>query len=325
MRRRDFISLVGAAAAWPLAADGQPSTKLPTVGFIVPDTLAAERRRVAAFSQRLRELGWIEGRNIVIDVRAAEGQSKRLVEIANEFVALNVNLIVTFSSPAVAAAKQATSVIPIIFAASGDPLGMGIVDSLARPGGNVTGISLQQRDLGGKRLELLHDALPGLRRLAIMGDGDNAFVPLEINEVQTSARTLGLDVVKVEIRRTDEIARAFVALKGTVEALYVIAGPLMNTNRIRMNTWALAVRLPTIYGTRENVEVGGLMSYGPNFLELFRRSGDIADKVLRGTKPAEIPVEQPTKFELVLNLITAEALGLEIPATLLARADEVIE
>jgi putative tryptophan/tyrosine transport system substrate-binding protein len=268
---------------------------------------------------------WIESRNIVIDVRAAEGQSERLTELASELVRLKVDLIVTYSTPAVAAAKQATSLIPILFSASGDPIATGLVASLARPGGNVTGISLQQRDLGGKRLELLRDALPGLHRFAIMADSDNPFVPLEINEVQASARALGLDVVKAEIRRTEDIAPAFAALKGRVEALYVVAGPLMNTNRIRINTWALAARLPTIYGTRENVEVGGLLSYGPNFPDLFRRSADIADKILRGAKPSDIPVEQPTKFELVLNLITAAALGLEIPPTLLARADEVIE
>jgi putative ABC transport system substrate-binding protein len=291
----------------------------------VAATLASEKERTTAFSQRLRELGWIEGRNIAIDFRTAEGQTERLSELAAELVRLKVAVIVTYSTPAVVAAKQATSAIPIVFAASGDPIGTGLVASLARPGGNVTGFSLQQRDLGGKRLELLREALPGLRRFAIMADIDNPFAPLEIVEVQATARTLGLDVVKAEIQHAEDVARTFASLKGRVEALYVAASPLMNANRLRINTWALAARLPTIFGTRENVEVGGLMSYGPNILDLFRRSADIVDKVLRGTKPGDIPIEQPTKFDLVLNLITAQALGLDIPPTLLARADEVIE
>ena len=320
-----MAALGGAAAASPLVAGAQPSTKLPTIGFLIPDTLTAESQRIAAFSQRLRELGWIEAQNIAIEFRTAEGHSERLAELASELVRLRVDLIVTYSTPAIAAAKQATSVIPIVFAVTGDPLGTGLVASLARPGGNVTGLSLQQRDVGGKRLELLREALPGLRRFAIMADMDNPFAALEIDELQAAARTLGLDAVKAQIRRANDVAPAFAAFKSRVEALYVVAAPLMNTNRIRINTWALAARLPTIYSTRESVEVGGLMSYGPSFLDLFRHSADIVDKILRGAKAGNIPVEQPTKFELVLNLVTAQALGLEIPPTLLARADEVIE
>lgn len=235
MGRRQFITLLGSlAVAWPLSARAQPSSKLPTVGFIVPDTLTAERQRIAAFLQRLSELGWIERRNIAIEFRTAEGHSERLRELANELVGLNVNLIVSYSTPAIAAAKQATSLIPIVFAAAGDPVGTGLVVSLARPGGNVTGLSLQQRDLGGKRLELLREALPGLRRFAIMADADNPFAALEIDEVQVAAQTLGLDLVKSEIRSANDIAAAFAALKGRVEALYVVATPLMNTNRIRV-------------------------------------------------------------------------------------------
>jgi putative tryptophan/tyrosine transport system substrate-binding protein len=325
LERRDFVMLLGGAVAWPLAAPAQPPGKLPTVGFIVPDTLTAERQRITAFLRRLSELGWTERRNIAIEFRTAEGHSERLRGLANELVGLNVDLIVSYSTPAIAAAKQATSLIPIVFAAAGDPVGTGLVVSLARPGGNVTGLSLQQRDLGGKRLGLLREALPGLHRFAIMADADNPFAALEIDEVESAAQTLGLDVVKAEIRSANDVAPAFAALKGHVEALYMVATPLMNTNRIRINTWALAARLPTIYSTRENVEVGGLISYGPSFLDLFRRAADIADKILHGAKPGDIPVEQPTKFELVVNLITAQALGLEIPPTVLARADEVIE
>jgi len=322
MKRRDFITLLGgAAAAWPLAAGAQQ----PTIGFIISSTLSAERERITAFLQRLRELGWNEGRTIAIEYRWAEGSSDRAAELAAEFVRLKVAVIVTTSTPAVIAAKQATSIIPIVFPVSGDPIGTGLVASLARPGGNVTGLSLQQRDLGGKRLELLREALPGLRQLAIMADVGNPVNAAEMGEVRAAARTLGLEVVAAEIRRTEDIAPEFEALKGRVEALYVAASPLVNANRIRINTWALAARLPTMHGSRENVEVGGMMSYGPNFPDLFRRAADVVDKILRGAKPADIPVEQPTKFDLVVNLVTAKALGLDIPAALLARADEVIE
>ena len=327
MIRRQFITLLGgAAAAWPLAARAQQQpAKLPTLGFIVSTTPSAESERITAFLQRLRELGWIEGRTITIEFRFAEGHTHRLSELATEVVRLKVDVIVAQSTPAVFAAKQATSVIPIVFPVSGDPIGTGLVASLARPGGNVTGLSLQQRDLGGKRIELLREAVPGLRRLAIMADVGNPVAQLEMREVQTNAQALGLDVVTAEIRRTEDIVPAFEALKGHVEAVYVAASPLLNANRIRINTWALAVRLPTMHGLRDSVEAGGVLSYGPNFPELFRRAAEIVDKVLRGTKPADIPVEQPTRFDLVVNLVTAKALGLTIPPGLLARADEVIE
>ena len=251
--------------------------------------------------QRLRELGWIEGRTVAIEYRWAEGRSERFAEIAAEFVRLKVDVIVT-SGTAVLAAKQATSVIPIVFAVAGDPVGTGLVASLARPGGNVTGLSIQATDLAGKRLELLREVVPGLRRLAIMANVGNPAAVLEMGEVQATARTLGLEVATFEIRRAEDIAPAFEALKGRADALYVCADPLVNTNRIRINTLALGARLPTMYGFREYVEAGGLMSYGPNFPDLFRRAADFVDKILRGAKPADIPVEQPTKFDLVINL-----------------------
>jgi putative tryptophan/tyrosine transport system substrate-binding protein len=236
-----------------------------------------------------------------------------------------VDVIVTSATPPVIAAKQATSVIPIVFAAVGDPVGTGIVNSLARPGGNATGLSIQATDLAGKRLELLHEVVPGLRRLAIMANPGAPPAVLEMAEAQTTARALGLEVVASEIRRPEDIAAAFEAFKGRAEALYVCNDPLVTTNRTRINTLALGMRLPTMYNVREFVEAGGLMSYGPNFLDLFRRAADFADKILRGAKPSDIPVEQPTKFDLVINLKTAKALGLDVPPTLLARADEVIE
>jgi putative tryptophan/tyrosine transport system substrate-binding protein len=322
MRRREFITLLGGATAWPLAARAQPATRLPTIGFLGASTLSGWGPWVAPFVQRLRELGWSEGRSVAIEYRWAEGREERYAEIAAEFVRLKVDVIVT-SGAAVGAARQATSVIPIVFAVANNPLGL--VASLARPGGNVTGLSSQQPDLVGKRLELLREITPGVRRLAVMANVGYPAAVLEMGEVEAAARTLALDAVRAEIRRVADIMPAFDALKGRVDALYLCADPLGITQRIRINTLAQGARLPTIYTAREYVEGGGLMSYGVNIADLFRRAGDYVDKILRGAKPADLPVEQPTKFDLVINLVTAKALGLEVPATLLARADEVIE
>jgi putative tryptophan/tyrosine transport system substrate-binding protein len=326
MRRREFITLLGGtAAAWPLAARAQLVGKLPTIGFLGPLSQSAMSPWTAAFVQRLRELGWIEGRTVAIEYRWGEGRDERFVEIAAEFVRLKVDVIVTGGTAAVIAAKQATSVIPIVFGTAGDPVGTGLVASLARPGGNVTGLSNQSADLPGKRVDLLRQVVPGLRRLAIMANISSPIGVLEMNEVQAAARTLGLDVVASEIRRAEDIAPAIDALKGRADALYVVTEALVNTNRIRLNTLALGARLPTLHGVRDYVEAGGLMSYGPNFPDLFRRAGEYVDKILRGAKPGGIPVEQPTKFDLAINLTTAKALGLKIPESFLLRADEVIE
>jgi putative ABC transport system substrate-binding protein len=325
IRRREFITLVGgAASAWPLVARAQQPGKRPTIGFLGAHP-SIESERVAAFVQRLRELGWIDGRNLAIEYRWAEGRNERYAENAAEFVRLKIDVIVTVATPPTLAAKQATAVIPIVFAAASDPVGTGLVASLARPGGNVTGLANQVSDTGGKKLELLREAVPGLRRLAIMANVGNPASVLDMDEAEATARTLGLEVIRSEIRRADDIASAFDALKDRAEALYVCVDPLVNTHRIRVNTLALGARLPTIHGLREYVEAGGLMSYGPNLPDLLRRAADYVDKILRGAKPGDIPVEQPTKFDLVINLTTAKALGLEIPASLLARADEVIE
>jgi putative ABC transport system substrate-binding protein len=280
---------------------------------------------VAAFVGRLRDLGWIDGRTVTIEYRWAEGRSSRAAEIAAEFVQLKVDVIVTYGTSPVLAAKQATSVIPIVFAAANDPVGAGLVASLARPDGNVTGLSVQQIDAAGKRLELLREVVPGLRRLAILANVGNPGAALEMGEAQVAARTVGLEVTTIEIRRGEDIAPGFEALKGEAEALYVCTDPLVITNRARIQTSAMGVRLPTVYNSREYVETGGLMSYGPNYPDLNRRAADYVDKILRGTKPGDIPVEQPTKFDLVINLITAKAIGVAIPSMLLARADEVIE
>src|SRR5262245_45623901 len=325
MKRRDIITLLRGAAASPLAARAQQATKLPTVGFLGATTPSAQSQWTAAFVQRLRELDWIEGRNIAIAYRWMEGRNERAAEIAAEFVRLRVDVIVVQGTAAVVGARQATSVIPIVFALAGDPIGSGLVDSLARPGGNVTGLSGQQADLAAKRLELLRELVSGLRHLAIIANIGNPYAVLELGQVQEAARALDLEAVTFEIRRPEDVAPAFKSLKGRADALYVVNDPLVNTNRVRIITLALGARLPTMHGSRDHVEAGGLMSLGPNYPNLFRRTADFVDRILRGARPADIPVEQPTKFELVVNVITATALGLELPPTLLARADEVIE
>jgi ABC-type uncharacterized transport system substrate-binding protein len=326
MRRRELLgALGGAAVAGSLAARAQQPAKLPTIGFLGSATPASQGHWSAAFVQRLRELAWIEGRTIAIEYRWLEGRTERAAEIVAELIRLKVDVIVTYSTPGVVAAKQATAIIPIVFALAADPLGSGLVASLARPGGNVTGLSLLRSDTAAKRLELLREFVPGLRGLAIMANVSNPAIVLELREGQAAADTLGLEVVTLEIRRTEDISSAYEALKGGVQALYVAAEPLLFVNRIRINTMALAARLPTMHGVRDYVEAGGLMSYEPNFPDLFRRAADFVDKILRGEKPADIPVEQPTKFDLVVNLTTAKALGLEISPMLIARADEVIE
>jgi len=325
VRRREFITLLGGAAGtWPLAARAQQPT-MPVIGFMGSTTPSAQSQWTAAFVQRLREVGWVEGRSAAIQYRWMEGRDERAAEIAAEFVQLKVDVIVVQGTAAVVAAKQATSVIPIVIALAGDPVGSGLVASLARPGGNVTGLSGQQADLAGKRLELLREVVPGLRRLAIIANIGNPYAVLEIGEVQAAARTLGLDAATLEIRRAEDIVPALQALKGRVDALYVVNDPLINANRRRTITLALTARLPSVHGSQDHVEAGGLLSYGPNYPDLFRRTAEYVDKILRGTKAADIPVEQPRKLDLVINLTTAKALELTIPESFLLRADEVIE
>jgi len=324
MRRREFITILGGAAAWPLTAPAQQSTKLPTIGVLGAGTLSSWSLWVAAFVQRLRELGWTEGRTIAIEYRWAEGRAERYAEIAAEFVRLKVDVIVTVGS-AVTTVKQATAAIPIVFAAAADPLGSGLVASLARPGGNVTGLSMQSTELVTKRCELLREILPDLRRMAVMGNAGYPAALLEMRDVTAAARSLGLEIDTAELRRAEDISPAFDAFKSRVQALYVCPDALVNATVVRINTLAVGAHLPTMYPTRNFVEAGGLMAYGPNNADLFRRAGDYVDKILRGAKPADLPVEQPTKFELIINLTTAKALGLSVPPALQARADEMIE
>jgi putative ABC transport system substrate-binding protein len=325
LKWRDFMTLFGGAAVWPVAARAQQAGKLPTVGFLGSSTPEAIGPRVAAFVQRLRELGWIEGRTIAIEYRWGEGREDRFAEVAAEFVRLKVDVIVTSSTPAVMAAKHATTVIPIVFANSADPVGSSLVASLARPGGNVTGVSNQGPELAGKRLAILREAVPGLRRVAVMGNANIPFALQEVHDVKAAAGALGLECVNFEIRQVQDIAPAFDALRPRADGLYLVSDLLTNANRLRINLLALGARLPTIHGNREYALDGGLISYGANLPGLYRRSAEYVDKILRGAKPADIPVEQPTKFDLIINLIVAKALGLTIPEPLLLRADEVIE
>jgi len=324
MNRRRFISLVGGAAAWPFSAPAQ-SGKVRTIGFLGSGTPSVQGAWLAAFVHRLNELGWIEGRTAATEVRWAQGRNERAAEIAAEFVRHKVDVIVTSGTPITLAAKQATEVIPIIFAAAGDPVGSGLVESLARPSGNMTGLSVQQIDTASKRLELLREVVPSLRQVAVLLNADNSAAVLELREFQAAASALGLNPIALEIRLAEDIVPAFEALKGRADALYVLNDPLTRTNRDRINMLALAARLRTMHAVREQIDPGGLMSYGANFPDLFRRAAEYVDKVLRGAKPADLPVEQPTKFDLVINLTTAKALGLTIPESFLLRADEVIE
>jgi putative ABC transport system substrate-binding protein len=326
MRRREFIAVLGGAmGVWSVVARAQLAGKPPTIGFLGSSTPSAMSGWTAAFVQRLRELGWIEGRTVAIEYRWGEGRNERYAEIAEEFVRLKVDVIVTYGTPPSKAAKQATAVIPIVFAAAADPVGSGLVSSLARPGGNITGLSLQQSDIVGKKLELLREVVTGLRRLALLGNVGNASSVLEVGEVRAAAGTLGIEIVPIDIKRAEDIAPAFDAFGGSAEALYVSTDPLIFSNINRINTLAVGARLPTIYNGKEYIESGGLMSYGPNYPHLFRRAADFVDKILRGAKPGDFPVEQPTKFDFAINLTTAKAIGLTIPPSLLARADEVIE
>jgi putative ABC transport system substrate-binding protein len=286
---------------------------------------AAQSQWTAAFVQRMRDLGWVDGRNLTIEYRWAEGRSERFAEFAAEFVRLKVDVILTHNTPPVIAAKQATSVIPIVFATAADPVDTGLVGSLARPGGNVIGLSSQTTDLASKRIELLREVVPGLRQLAFLSQPDNPYVVFDMRQAEAAARRLGLETASLEIRRAEDIAPAFEELKGRAEALYILPDPLLFTHRLRINTLALGARLPTIHSLREYVEASGLISYGPNWSDQWRRAADYVDKILRGAKPADLPVEQPTKFDLIINLTTAKALGLTVPDKLLALANEVIE
>ena len=323
MRRREFIGLIGgAAAASPLPVRGQQPAKSPVVGFLVPGSQASHGAWVAAFAQRMSELGWTEGRNVTIEYRWADGDNQRMTQFAAEFVQRKADVIVS-SANGVAISRQATPSIPIVSAAYADPVASGLVESLARPGGNVTGLTVQPSDLAGKRVGLLRQIIPNLRRLSALTNVAAGFLR-EAEGVRAAAAALNIEVDILELRTGDDIAPALATLAGRADGLYVLSEPLVNAHRAILET-VTAAKIPTVFGFREFVDAGGLMSYGANFPDLFRRAADFTDKILRGAKPADMPVQQPVKFDLIINLKTAKVLGLKIPESFLLLADEVVE
>ena len=324
MRRRDFIIVFGSSAfVWSTPARARQPNNVPIIGFIGPDAVNWTAW-TAAFAERLAQLGWIDGRTVTINYRWSEGRSERVAEFASEFLQNKVDVIVTYGG-AVSTIRKATMAIPIVFALSNDPLGGGLVASFSRPGGNATGLSIESADTVSKRLEFLRDIVPQLRRLAVLFDAGYPAAVKEANEVQAAAHALRLDIARHEIRRPDDVAPALEALRSQSDALYVVENALIAPNVTRIVSFAVGAWLPTSFITGDYVRAGGLMSYGPNYPDLFRRAAEIVDKILRGANPADIPVEQPSKFEFVINLKTAKALGLTIPDKILAIADQVIE
>ncbi len=324
MRRRDFVALIGSsAAAWPLSALAQDRGKLVTVAYL-GGAEATEGKWFVAFVERFAELGWVEGRTVVIEPRWSDGRAERVAEIASELVRRKVDVIVTIGG-AVATIKRATTSIPIVFAIAIDPLGAGLVASLSHPGGNVTGLSMQAADVASKRLEILRQIVPSLGRLAILFDANYPASIREADNVQTAASQMGLVVVSRGVQSAADIAAAFDDFKGQVDAVYVAETAMLDTNQPGIIDLGLAAKLPVTAVTGTFAKAGALMSYGANVFALYRRASELVDKILRGTKPGDIPVEQPTQFDLVVNLKTAKTLGLTIPNNLLVLADEVIE
>ncbi len=321
-----LIALAVSLVVAPLVADAQPAAKVPQIGFFSTDSPASEVARyyLEAFRQGLRELGYVEGQNIAIEERFAAWRDERLAELAAELVRLNVEVIVTQAAPATQAARHATGIIPIVFTNVNDPVGQGIVASLARPGANVTGLSTLSSPISGKRLELLKEAVPGVARVAVFWNSANPAFALMMREMQSAAHALGLQLQSLEVQRPDDLDRAFEAAIGErADSLVVLPGTPMRSPT-QVVDFAATHRLPAMYTERARVEAGGLMSYGPNYRDISRRAAIYVDKILKGAKAADLPVEQPTTFQLVINLKAAQALDLTIPPTLLFQADEVI-
>jgi putative ABC transport system substrate-binding protein len=326
MRRREFIALTCGVAAWPHTAWSQKEQKTLRIG-VLKISRALNAAHVDAFRQGLRTLGYIEGQNIAIEYRSADGHQDQFGNLAIELVRLKVDLIVTRGTPAALAAKNTTDTIPIVMTGAGDPVATGIVASLSRPGGNVTGLSAYNVEIYAKRVELLRELIPGLARIGGLFNMANPVLPLQWKEVEEAARTYGVATQLHDVRNPDDLERAFDAAASTqrVDAAVVALDGLTQANQRRIIELAAKYRLPTTYGSGEFVYAGGLMAYTVDFRDLYRRAAVFVDKIAKGAKPADLPVEQPTKFELVINLKAAKALGLSIPPTLLARADEVIE
>jgi putative ABC transport system substrate-binding protein len=326
MRRREFITLLGGAAiSAPSAGNAQQVAKTPVIGFLGASSRTAISSWTDAFVQRLSELGWIDGRNVAIVYRWAEGRPDRALELAKELARLGVNVIVTHANAGVTAAKRATSTIPIVFGAAGDPVDAGLVTNISHPEANVTGLSLQQTDTAAKRLEIMRELLPSFHRLGIFANTNNRSAMLELSQVEAAAKALELEITSAELRSVDDIPSAFDTVRGRVDMLYFCNDPLLTNSRIPIAIMSAAARLPTMFNFRENVDAGGLMSYGANLPEMFRRAAEMVDKILRGAKPGDLPVQQPTKFDFVINATTARALGIALPPSLIARSDDVIE
>jgi putative ABC transport system substrate-binding protein len=325
MNRRAFITLIGGAAVgWPLSAGAQRPSKVYRIGVLEQTSAAIHDAYFNAFRQGLHEQGLVEGQNLLIEYRSADDRAERYPDLAAELVRLNVDLILTRGTPAVLAAKNATTFIPIVMAAIGDPLA--IVGGLAQPGGNVTGLSAFNSELEAKRVELIRDVVPGLRGIGALYNLGNPIFAFRFKELQKVAQLLGIEAHLLDVRKSEDLAAAFdAASQGRVDALVVSADGILQTNRQRIVELAVTHRLPAIYTSREFIDVGGLISYGASYRDLYRRAATYVAKILKGSKPADLPVEQPTKFEMVINLKTAKALGLEMPPILLALADEVIE
>jgi putative ABC transport system substrate-binding protein len=325
-RRRFLLTSLAGALAGPLAVEAQQTGKVPRIGALAGATAATYAARFDSFRQGLRELGYVEGQNIAIEYRYAHGKLERLADLAAELVRLNVDVIFAVAAPETAAARQATTSIPIVFAGHGDPVGTGHVASLAKPGGNITGMSQMLPELSAKRLEVLKEAFPRVSRVAVLWNAANPTKVLDWRETQRAAPTLGIALQSREVQGPDDLASAFAALtRQRPDALMTLDDPVTMTARASIVAFAAKERLPTIYGLSDFVYVGGLMSYGPNRAEMYRRAGAYVGLILKGAKPGDLPVEQSTKFELVINLKTAKTLGLTIPPSLLARADQVIQ
>ena len=326
MKRREFIALAGGAVAWPFAARAQrPAGRVWRIGVLEQIAPALNATNFDAFRNGLAALGYIEGQNIVVEYRSAEGRIERFPELAAELVRLKVDVILTRGTPAVLAAKAATATIPIVMAASGGPLETGVVEGLARPGGNVTGLSALTGELIGKRFELLKEVLPGLRRIAFLQNLGNPVAPSQWEELKAIAQSRGVEVQLLDVRKPEEVESAIDAASRQRAALVVANDSVTHASRQQIVELATKHQLAAIYAAREFVDAGGLMSYAVSYLDHYRRAAIFVDKIFKGAKPADLPIEQPTKFELVINLKTAKVLGLTIPPTLLARADEVIE
>jgi putative ABC transport system substrate-binding protein len=328
MKRREFITLLGSAATWSLTARAQQSDRMRRVGILMPlgESDLESRRRVVTFSQMLRQIGWIEGQTIIFEKRFADGDPKRLPALAAELTDANCDVIVTQSSESIDAIRSATSKIPIVMASVGDAVGAGYVASLAHPGGNITGLTLVATDQSAKRLQLVKELLPGVVRVAVLSNANGAGHRLQLKEMEPAAAKLGLKLQSLAISDVSDIDAALrTAVQANAQAIVTMEDPMIQSQRNQIAEFGLRQRIPIMGEFRPMTEAGGMISYGPSHVDMWKRAAVFVDKILNGAKPANLPVERPTKFELVVNLKTAKIMGLTVPATLLVAADEIIE